>query len=648
MFDSTNNRTSVLVSSQLPAFVRDDHETFVKFLEEYYKFLEQDGQLLYVTKNFNRFLDPNNIANDISLDSLEGDTVGVHREDTSYHSFLQKLWDNFLALVPDTVLADRTLILKHAKDFYRSTGSEKSVRFLMRILFNKEVSIYYPKKDILKASDGKWYVEKSIKIKNIAVDNVANSLAIENFTSKILRGVSSNASAIVERIEQYYEKGVLTVEVKLSAVKNNFINDEQVFVYFTEEGTNQTRYLSANLYGGVITSVSIKNGGSGYIEGTEVPLINAPGDTGTGGSIIISSTTRGSVLGLVAVEGGAGFKVNDPVFIAGGGGSGANGVVNSINDDQSVHPNTYTIMSSIIKLEENTPINNTQYSNLNHQSNSSTIASAMSYWRYANTGPISTILVIKSGENYKTQPKANAISNTLIHSLGILGRMKIVNGGLNYKAGDKIEFINQIDSFGYGAMGNVTSVAANGMIQSVRFEAVPGFLPGGSGYEQSALPTANVNTTTGSGASIVVKSIIGDGDYIQPTKSAFGSILRLSIASGGTGYLTPPTLDFSSINTGNGAVAICETVAGAITYPGKYLNDDGFLSGYKFLENRDYYQNYSYVIRVDETIERYRKPIKDLIHPGGMKLFGEYLYEDQAQSSLGGLSVIGLTVTQET
>ena len=56
MTDS-NNRTSLLVNSQLPAFIREEHATFVKFMEYYYKFLEQDGQLQYVTKNFPRFLD---------------------------------------------------------------------------------------------------------------------------------------------------------------------------------------------------------------------------------------------------------------------------------------------------------------------------------------------------------------------------------------------------------------------------------------------------------------------------------------------------------------------------------------------------------------------------------------------------------------
>ena len=61
----SNNKTSLLVSSQLPAFVREEHETFVKFLEYYYKFLEQDGQLTYVTKNFPHYLDIDSIKADI-------------------------------------------------------------------------------------------------------------------------------------------------------------------------------------------------------------------------------------------------------------------------------------------------------------------------------------------------------------------------------------------------------------------------------------------------------------------------------------------------------------------------------------------------------------------------------------------------------
>ena len=63
----SNNKTSYLISSQVPQFVRDDHETFVQFLEEYYKFLAQEGQVEYVSKNFMSYLDIDNIDEHIQI-----------------------------------------------------------------------------------------------------------------------------------------------------------------------------------------------------------------------------------------------------------------------------------------------------------------------------------------------------------------------------------------------------------------------------------------------------------------------------------------------------------------------------------------------------------------------------------------------------
>jgi hypothetical protein len=46
------------------------------------------------------------------------------------------------------------------------------------------------------------------------------------------------------------------------------------------------------------------------------------------------------------------------------------------------------------------------------------------------------------------------------------------------------------------------------------------------------------------------------------------------------------------------------------------------------LQDRDYYQSFSYVIRSTISIDNYRKAIKDLVHPSGMKLFGGLMLED--------------------
>ena len=94
--NTVNNKTSVLVASQLPQFVRDDHPQFVTFLEKYYEFLEQDGNQSYVTKNLTKYLDIDNISEDIIEDGLYDSA----REDRNYHAFLTKFHDNFLKFFP--------------------------------------------------------------------------------------------------------------------------------------------------------------------------------------------------------------------------------------------------------------------------------------------------------------------------------------------------------------------------------------------------------------------------------------------------------------------------------------------------------------------------------------------------------------------
>ena len=176
MVDS-NNRTSLLVNNQLPAFVREEHENFVNFLEYYYKFLEQDGQQLYVAKNFMNYLNIDLIHQDILTDD-ESSPAHQIREEGDYHGFLQKMYDTYIKYIPDSVLIDKVTLVKHAKEFYRSTGTEKSVRYIIRALFNKDADFYYPKTDILRASDGKWFIEKSLKVTGVTVDNVSNSIAV--------------------------------------------------------------------------------------------------------------------------------------------------------------------------------------------------------------------------------------------------------------------------------------------------------------------------------------------------------------------------------------------------------------------------------------------------------------------------------------
>lgn len=613
----SNNKISTLVNSQVPFFVRNDHENFVLFLEAYYEWLEQANNTVNVAKSMR--------------DQLDVDKADL---------FLQDFYDQFLPMIPENVLVDRTLLVKHIKDFYTARGSEKSVRFLMRILFNETPDFYYPQRDILKASDGKWFVEKSIKIQDITVDNVANSMAsvIQKFIGRKIFGATSNSNALVENVDSYYDNGELVKELKISQQQRDFVSGESIYATFTENGVQKT--IRANLFSGAINTVTITNPGSGYAIGDSVGIES---NTGSGGIIIVSSVSLGEISSIAVIEGGAGFQVNNAIAITGGGGSGANAKVLTVNTDGLTHPNTYNISYTTISVEANTLLSNAVYSNLNSTNANVAIANALSYFTYANTGPIDSVLLISGGTSFTSEPLITAQANTRVLSLGILGKLRIVNGGTGYNVNDEIQITNVVGGYGIGAKArvkNVNTSAANA-ISAVEFVQVSGHIIGGSGYDMNFLPIANVVSANAnaSGANIAVTAILGAGEILASEGSTAGAIQELTIVSRGSNYETAPTLNLTSYGDGT-AQAIATIITGSFTYPGRYINDDGHLSSYNFIQDRDYYQKYSYVVKTHQTIEKYRIALKNLIHPAGMKLFGEYMHTDNAEGGHSSLSNI--------
>jgi len=604
---SSNNRISNLVDSQLPFFVRNDHRTFVRFIEAYYEYLEQSDKTLHTMKNIINY-------NDIDY------TVGA---------FEEELYKQYLNLIPQNTAADKHLILKHVKDFYRARGTEKSIRFLLNILFGnaEDVSFYYPKDDILRASDGKWFIEKSLRTRSFRINGIANSdiATVQNFATKTITGNTSGAQANVERVDLYYEQGTLIYELKITGQTKEFSDGETLFTLFDENGV--TKSITANLFSGVVTSTTLITGGSGYEIGDQVVV---EGD-GSGAEVIVQSVTSGNVTSIGVVKAGAGFRVNNVVTFTGGGGSGANAYISVVDTSGNTHPNSYNIIYSTISLEANTAIGNTTYGNLisalSDPANSA-IANSMSSFVFGNTGPVVTVVLSSSGVGYSSLPTVDVQANTRVRSLGILGSMTIENGGVGYEANDKIHFTNVTGGYGVGALGNVAEVDANGTITRVEFIEVPGHLIGGGGYSQNRLPIASVVSANGdaAGANIQVTAILGDGESLTPVTGSIGVIQSLRIVTGGTGY-TNATLNLTSIGDGT-AQANATVVSGVFTYPGRWLNDDGHLSGYNFLEDRDYYQPFSYVVRTNKPFNDYRKPLKELVHPAGLNVFGEYLIED--------------------
>ena len=82
------------------------------------------------------------------------------------------------------------------------------------------------------------------------------------------------------------------------------------------------------------------------------------------------------------------------------------------------------------------------------------------------------------------------------------------------------------------------------------------------------------------------------------------------------------------------SLAIIEIELGAVAkYPGYFSTANGFISDQMYIQDGNYYQAFSYVIKVEEELRRYADIVKALVHPAGMKLFSEYNIYNQLQLS---------------
>jgi len=73
------------------------------------------------------------------------------------------------------------------------------------------------------------------------------------------------------------------------------------------------------------------------------------------------------------------------------------------------------------------------------------------------------------------------------------------------------------------------------------------------------------------------------------------------------------------------SLAIIEISLGAVAkYPGYYMTANGFISDEMYIHDGEYYQAFSYVVKVEEELRRYADILKTLLHPAGMKMFAEY------------------------
>jgi hypothetical protein len=178
-----------------------------------------------------------------------------------------------LAITDKKTIVDKAKLVKNIRSFYKAKGTEKTYDFLFRILYDTAVEFYYPKKDILKLSDGKWVLRKTVKISNVLgrqiYDSVGQRLIQRNANSDIV------ASGRVLDVSTY-RIGIYDVaELSLGGINGEF-SSGYAGVEFEDKDGNLRR---ENRVFSVLGDTQINNGGQNYRVGDQLVITPSAGDT---------------------------------------------------------------------------------------------------------------------------------------------------------------------------------------------------------------------------------------------------------------------------------------------------------------------------------------------------------------------------------
>lgn len=558
-----DNKTSLLVPYQLPEFVRDnpDYENFTLFVKAYYEWMELS-----------------NTANALST------TAGSSNQGVSYSSknllqyadidktidgFTEYFVNEFLPFFPEDTLINKQEAVKIARQLYQIKGTPASYEFLFRVLYNSDFNLFYTKDAVFKASDGQWYITKSLKLSTSDKNFLnINNLKLFGETSKSIATIETSVMSgnkievFISNMERTFNSGEFVRVVDVYNQDVYFLNGEIV-----DSSTTGSRTLRAKVVGQV-SSVSIdkNNRGNYYNPGDPVILYGGlTSNTGIGATAEVGDTQTGSIQRITVADGGYGYSYspNTQVIISGGGGLAAAAIVGTLDTDSTGvlnRANVALIPIDTISFKKDITIGNTNYhfSNVASANANTRLVDAFTFTSF-ETYPLSSILVTSPGGGYRTVPDAAAFSSygsdlvavegtsnvailPALSSIGILSPIKITNGGTGYQNNDTIIFTG---GTGRGAYANV-HVNANGSIVSVSYvlDSQRRYPLGGMGYRNDGLPTLSVQSSnvSASGASLYVPAILGTGAVLQPKTDNAGEIVTIKMINYGEDYIGTPNV----------------------------------------------------------------------------------------------------------
>ena len=676
--NTLTNKLSPLVGTQLPEFIQADHPIFAQFVKTYFQFLESaeitfsevNNYLVQETTSKNFVLDENGdnvvledsdakftvgetitgltsgatakvLVDDVddnkrlfisaqsqfiigetvtgSLSNSSG-TVLTYRGnpvqniqqlleyanvDSTIYSFLDRFRDSFLDGIVDNLTSgiDKRKLIKSIRDLYVSKGTRKGHELFFRLLFNDDAVITYPTENMIRTSDGVWTTRKLMRIQQVAG-------SVDELIGQTVVGQTSGATAIPVSTIGIREAftDIVEIEIDEDTQTGTFQNGETV--KGTSNLTDQD--VSFTVYS-VITGATVSSTDEGqyYTAGQTVNIATAGSQTAT---VSVETVGSGEVTDIVIDDAGSNFEVRDVINFSNTGtdGTGISAEVAVVGG--AVAPEAGDVaeygmaLDDHIVLEESTQIeqNDTYHG---------------------------TKIVLEDGTF------ANLGVST---EKGSITDVRLISGGFGYT---KLPTITSISTTsGTGAKLLPVSSAGIGSIKSIKV--------GNTGFNYNSAPTLNPFRHA------VIKDITGTfevGDTLTShsgTISAFDAARQLISINTTANLVTGNTITTSGASAKIAQIDIPTTTAtvGTIaTTAGEFLGERGKISSDVMrVQDSNYYQDYSYVVKVGESINTWRNAIKRTVHPAGWAVFGEVSIVNQVTAGIQAFTADDLSTPEGT
>ena len=585
-----------------------------------------------------------------------------------------------------SALDDRKLI-KNIKSLYRAKGTDKAHQAFFRMLFNENSEVYKPNEDMLRISDGKFSTNTFLRCTQTASQALNDPIFLVGQQIKQTNNPASTtineATAIVENITKFREGTVEIIEVEINddTTIGTFVNGEIIegasyedandivkltvsqavsTTSITNSGSTLTvgdeatvsggegagaRVQVQDLSGSGVDEVIVNAAGTGYQEfdtltfssGTaeaKVAVVNG-GFAPETGSVAIhveleSGTVTGSGSGDLlledAMDNGRGGKLLD---------SASQEVENEIRfelenevghllaeDDDNQVSDTFFILNQ--ESQANTPYNMEDEDHIVledfTQDDGLYIGDKIVQENSTGSGDITDIRMISSGGGYTSLPTATISGDRFISLEDATSNVSAPFSRIELEQGGRLLSDIAFDGANgtvipYGEdIGKATSLSI--IEHGINFTSAPTL----------AFPKYAVVKTVSGTVSV-------DETFTSNVSGATGTVVSLSAPllkyTATTSELeVGDTVTFSGgetavvVKTNN--ITATTSIDTRIETAGRYIAQDGHLSEQtKRIQDSLYYQDFSYVIKVSEAIDKWRDAVKKAVHPSGFYVTGE-------------------------